>query len=171
MPPKRTRVNQQIRLPQILLIDENGNRVGVVPTAEALRRAQGVDLDLVEVAPNLRPPVCKILDFGKYRYDQAKSQSGQKRKQKTKEVKEMRLGLKIDDHDLDTKSKKVAQFLTKGHKVKITVKFRGREITHKELGQELLTRFLNDLDTPHEVEKAPMMQGRQLIVFIAPHNA
>ncbi|OGB74415.1 translation initiation factor IF-3 [candidate division Kazan bacterium RBG_13_50_9] len=169
MPPnKRTRVNQQIRLPQVLLIDEAGKRVGVVPTPEALRRAQEAELDLVEVAPNLRPPVCKILDFGKYQYDIAKSQADQRKKQKGRDIKEMRLGLKIDDHDLMVKSKKVSQFLERGHKVKINLKFRGREIAHRELGSELLERFLVSLTTKHMVEKAPIMQGKQLIIVIAP---
>jgi len=168
MPNKRTRINYQIRLPQIFLIDETGSKVGIVPTAEALQRAQSLELDLVEVAPNLRPPVCKILDFGKYQYEQSKSQTGQK-KQKAKDTKEIRLGLKIDEHDLHIKSKKVSQFLNKGHKVKITIKFKGRENAYPQLGKELLNKFLNTLEK-YTIEKEPLKQGRQLITFIAPQK-
>jgi len=168
MSVKQTRINERIRLPEILLIDETGVRVGVVPTAEALQRAQDLGLDLVEVAPNLRPPVCKILDFGKYQYDQTKALSAQRRQQKARDVKEMRLGLKIDDHDLEVKRKKVDEFLQKDHKVKVTVRFRGREITHRELGHELLKKFLSVLQTEHEFDKEPMLQGKQLFAVIAP---
>ena len=168
MPPKRIRINKWIRVPEVLLIDENDQKIGTVSTIEALKRAEDAGLDLVEVAPNLRPPVCKILDFGKYQYNQNKSQIEQRKRNKTKDIKEMRLGLKISDHDLSTKSKKVNQFLTKGHKVKITVKFKGREIVHPELGRELLNKFLTNLEITHMVEKEPEKQGRQLITFIAP---
>ena len=167
MSSKRIRVNKWIRVPQVFLIDENGQKVGIVPTNEALQKAQDVGLDLVEVVPNLKPPICRILNFGKYQYEQAKSQLGQKKKNKTKDIKEMRLGLKIDDHDLKIKSKKVDQFISKGHKVKIAVKFKGREITHPELGRELLNRFLSNLEVEHITEKEPIKQGRQLIIFIA----
>jgi len=168
MPSKRTRINQQIRLPQIFLIDEVGSKVGIVPTAEALQKAQNLGLDLVEVAPNLRPPVCKILDFGKYHYEQSKSQTGQKQ-HKTKDVKEIRLGLKIDEHDLNIKSKKVSQFLNKGHKVKITIKFKGRENAYPHLGRELLNKFLDTLEK-YTLEKEPIKQGKQLITFVAPQK-
>lgn len=170
MSSKRTRINKWIRVPQVFLIDENGQKVGTISTSEALQRAHNTGLDLVEVAPNLRPPVCRILDFGKYQYEQAKSQLGQKKKNKTKDIKEIRLGLKIDDHDLKIKSKKVDQFLSKGHKVKIAIKFKGREITHPELGRELLSRFLSSLEAKYITEKEPIKQGRQLIIFIAPEK-
>ncbi len=168
MPNKRTRINHQIRLPQIFLIDEVGNKVGIVPTTEALQKAQNLGLDLVEVAPNLRPPVCKILDFGKYQYEQSKSQVGQK-KHKTKDTKEIRLGLKIDENDLNIKSKKVSQFLSKGHKVKVTIKFKGRENAYPQLGKKLLNKFLDTLEK-YTIEKEPLKQGKQLITFIAPQK-
>lgn len=168
MPPKRTRINKWIRVPEVLLIDENDQKIGTVPTIEALKRAEDAGLDLVEVAPNLRPPVCKILDFGKYQYNLNKSQVEQRKRNKAKDIKEVRLGLKISDHDLNIKSKRVDKFLAKGHKVKITVKFKGREIVHPELGRELTSKFLTNLETAHIVEKQPGKQGRQLITFIAP---
>jgi len=152
----------------VLLIDENSVRVGVIPTSEALKRAFSAELDLVEVAANLHPPVCKIMDFGKYQYEQAKSLASQRKGQKSHEEKEMRLGLKIDDHDLQTKAKRVDLFIGKGHKVRITVVFRGREITHRELGQEVLERFLKSLTTPYRVDKAAMFQGKQLITILTP---
>ena len=168
MPPKRTRINKWIRVPEVLLIDEKDQKIGTVSTIEALRRAEDAGLDLVEVAPNLKPPVCKILDFGKYQYNLNKSQVEQKKRNKAKDTKEVRLGLKISDHDLDIKSKRVDKFLSKGHKVKITIKFKGREIVHPELGRELLNKFLTNLKTTHIIEKEPGKQGRQLITFIAP---
>jgi len=163
---KRTRVNQQIKLPEILLIDEVGNKVGVVSTQDALQRAKDLDLDLVEVAPNLRPPVCKILDFGKYQYEQSKATAPSK-KHRSKDTKEIRLGLKIDTHDLNIKSRKVSQFLSKGHKVKITIRFKGREITHIDLGKELLSKFLSTITTEYVVDKEPAKLGRQITMFIA----
>ena len=168
MPQQRARINHQIRVPQVLLIDENGVSVGVIPTSEALQRAFSSELDLVEVAANLRPPVCKIMDFGKYQYEQAKSISSQRKSQKSHIEKEMRLGLKINDHDLQTKAKRVDLFIGKGHKVKVTVVFRGREITHKELGHEVMERFLKNLTVPYRTDKAPLLQGKQLITIIIP---
>lgn len=168
MPQLRARINHQIRVPQVLLIDENGVRVGVVPTSEALQRALSAELDLVEVAANLRPPVCKIMDFGKYQYEQSKSLAAQRKNQKSREEKEIRLGLKIDDHDLATKVKRAALFISKGHKVKVTVVFRGREIAHKDLGQEVLERFLKNLSSPYRTDKAAAFQGKQLITIITP---
>ncbi len=168
MTQPRLRVNEQIRLPQVLLIDENGQRAGVVPVAEALQRAKGAGLDLVEVAPYLRPPVCKIIDYGKYQYEQEKSQSQQRKKNKSREEKEMRLSLGINEHDLLIKAKKVDQFLGRQHKVKVTVRFRGREIAHPELGKQILERFLTLLQTRYGVEKAPLIQNRQLFTVLNP---
>jgi len=168
MTQPRLRVNEQIRLPQVLLIDENGQRAGVVPVAEALQRAKGAGLDLVEVAPYLHPPVCKIIDYGKYQYEQEKSQSQQRKKNKSREEKEMRLSLGINEHDLLIKAKKVDQFLSRQHKVKVTVRFRGREIAHPELGKQILERFLTLLQARYSVEKAPLIQNRQLFTVLNP---
>lgn len=164
----RLRINEQIRLPQILLIDESGQRVGVVPVAEALQRAKGLGLDLVEVAPTLRPPVCKIIDYGKYKYEQEKSQSQQRKKNKVREEKEMRLGLGITDHDLTIKAKKVDQFLQKQYKVRLVIKFRGREIAHPELGKQTLDKFLALLQAKYAIDKSPLLQNRQLFTVINP---
>ena len=168
MTQPRLRVNEQIRLPQVLLIDENGQQAGVVPVAEALQRAKGAGLDLVEVAPHLRPPVCKIINYGKYQYEQEKSQSQQRKKNKSREEKEMRLSLGINEHDLLIKAKKVDQFLGRQHKVKVTVRFRGREIAHPELGKQILERFLTLLHARYSVEKAPLIQNRQLFTVLNP---
>jgi len=171
MPPKRTRINQQIRSPEILLIDEGGNKVGITSTSEALARAISLDLDLVEVAPNLKPPVCKILDFGKYQYEQSKLSSTHTHKRhKARDIKEIRLGLKIGEHDLNIKSKKASQFLSKGNKVKITVKFKGRENAYPNLGRELIDRFLKTITEEHVIDKEPVKQGRQMTIFISVKN-
>jgi len=166
----RVRINKFIRAREVLLIDETGRRVGTVPLAEAQALAAEAALDLVEVAPNLSPPVCKILDFGKYQYAQAKLQLEQRKQNKAKDIKEMRLGLKISDHDLAIKSKKVNDFLSKGHKVKITVRFKGREIMHHQLGREILDKFLLSLQTKHILDKDTIMQGKQMITFISPRK-
>lgn len=171
MPPKRTRVNQQIRLPEILLIDEGGNKVGITSTSEALKRAHDLGLDLVEVAPNLKPPVCKILDFGKYQYEQSKlSSSHTHKRHKARDTKEIRLGLKIGEHDLNIKSKKTSQFLSKGNKVKITIKFKGRENAYPNLGKELINKFLNTISEEYVIDKEPIKQGRQMTIFISAKN-
>ncbi len=171
MPPKRTRVNHQIKSPEILLIDEGGNKIGITPTSDALARAIDLGLDLVEVAPNLKPPVCKILDFGKYQYEQSKASTGRSHKRhKARDTKEIRLGLKIGEHDLNIKSKKVSQFLSKGNKVKVTVKFKGRENAHPNLGKELITKFLETVTEKYDIDKEPIKQGRQMTIFISPKN-
>ncbi|MFH0912463.1 MAG: translation initiation factor IF-3 [Patescibacteria group bacterium] len=164
----RLRVNEQIRLPQVLLIDETGNRVGVVATADALAQAKRASLDLVEIAPNLRPPVCKIIDYGKYQYEQSKSQSHQNKKNKAREDKEMRLSIGIDEHDLVIKAKRVDQFLAKRHKVKLAVRFKGRQMAHPELGKEIIAKFLSLLKSQYTIEKSPILQGRQLTTVLNP---
>lgn len=166
----RLRINERIRLPEVLLVDEEGQKVGVVPTNEALKRARDLNLDLVEVAPNLRPPVCKIINYGKYQYEQDKTQAVQRKKSKTREEKEMRLSLKIADHDLEVKAKKVDQFLEKQHKVKVVVRFKGREITHPELGKEVLEKFLNLLTVSYDIDKEMAKQGKQLFTVINPKS-
>lgn len=166
----RLRVNEQIRIPQVLLIDETGQRIGVIALPEALQRAKGAGLDLVEVAPNLRPPVCKIIDYGKYQYEQEKSLSQQRKKNKVREEKEMRLSLGINDHDLLTKAKKVDQFLNRQHKVRIAVRFRGREMAHPELGKQILEKFLALLSAKYSTEKAPLFLNRQLFITINPKS-
>lgn len=152
----------------MFLVDHEGKARGTVPIAEALRLAQEAELDLVEVSPNVRPPIAKILDFGKYKYDQTKAQAKAKKKHKEGTLKEIRLGIKIDDHDFEVKAKKASKFIAEGNKVKATVVFRGREIVHPELGTELLQRFIDSFDGIAKIEQAPLKQGRSISTVLSP---
>ena len=158
---KGMRVNGQIRVREIRLIDDEGEQKGIVPTLEALKMAKDRDLDLVEVSPNANPPVCKILDFGKYRFEQEKKLRDSKKNQKVLKLKEIRMQPKIGSGDLDTKAKHVQEFLNEGDKVKVTIRFRGRELAHTELGFDVLKEVENRL-TPgtFAIEKAPAMDGK-----------
>lgn len=162
------RVNGQIRVREVRLIDENGEQKGVVPTPAALKLAQEADLDLVEVAPQANPPVCKILDYGKYRFEMEKKLRDSKKKQKLQVLKEIRMQPKIDSHDLDFKSKHIREFLAGGDKVKVTVRFRGRELAHTELGLDVLKNVLARLGDEFTVEKQPSMEGRFMSMTLAP---
>jgi translation initiation factor IF-3 len=155
------RVNEQIRVREIRLIDDEGEQKGIVPTLEALKMARDRDLDLVEVSPNANPPVCKILDFGKYRFEQEKKLRDSKKNQKVLKLKEIRMQPKIGSGDLDTKAKHVQEFLDEGDKVKVTIRFRGRELAHTELGFDVLKEVEKRL-TPGSfaIEKAPAMDGK-----------
>ncbi len=165
---KGLRINEQIRVREVRLIDENGEQKGIVPTLEALKMAREQDLDLVEVAPQANPPACKILDYGKYRFEMEKKLRESKKKQKLQELKEIRMQPKIDDHDLDFKSKHVREFLEGGDKVKVTIRFRGRELAHTELGLVVLKDVLSKLGDDYVVEKQPMMEGRFMSMTLAP---
>ena len=169
-PPRDTgpRVNGRIRAPEIRLIGPDGQNVGVVKPERALELAEQVGLDLVEISPNAKPPVCKIMDFGKYKYEQQKRESEAKKKQKTIEVKEVKFRPNTDDHDYDVKMKNVAKFLEKGDKVKVTLRFRGREMAHQNLGRELLERVAEDVKELGKVENMPKMEGRQMVMMIGP---
>ncbi|MBO4387327.1 MAG: translation initiation factor IF-3 [Treponema sp.] len=158
---KGMRVNEQIRVREIRLIDDEGEQKGIVPTLEALKMARDRDLDLVEVSPNANPPVCKILDFGKYRFEQEKKLRDSKKNQKVLKLKEIRMQPKIGSGDLDTKAKHVQEFLDEGDKVKVTIRFRGRELAHTELGFDVLKEVEKRL-TPGSfaIEKAPAMDGK-----------
>jgi len=160
------RVNEKIRIPEVLLIDEEGKKIGIVPTAEALTMASERGLDLVEVAPHLRPPIAKIVDYGKFKYEQKKQARGKKRK--ILEMKEVRLSVNIDEHDLATKYKKIIQFLGKGHQVKLAVFFRGRQMAHKELGNQLLRGLVEKLANSSTLEQGLTPQGRMTFVVLAP---
>jgi translation initiation factor IF-3 len=164
----RQRVNTRIRAREVLLIDEDGTRVGVVPLRDALVRAEERGLDLVEVAPNAVPPVCRVLDYGKYRYEQTKKEREARKHQKQAELKEVRLKPKTDDHDLDIKAKQARKFLLAGDKVKFTVRFRGREMAHPDIGREMLERIAEDLRDVATVEQRPLMEGRALSLMLAP---
>ena len=165
------RVNHRIRVPEVRVIDADGSMLGVLQTHEALRKAQEQGLDLVEVNPKSDPPVCKILDFGKFKYEEKKKAGEAKRKQTVVEIKEIKLRPKTDDHDLNFKVKAARRFLEGGHKVKFTVRFRGREITHPEKAQEQLTQVVQGTEDLANVESRPMMEARTMTVLIAPKPA
>jgi translation initiation factor IF-3 len=157
-----------INIPRIRLIDEKGENRGVVATREAIQMAQDVGLDLVEISPNTDPPVCKILDFGKYKYEAQKKANEARKKQKVIEVKEIKLRPGIDTHDYDIKMRAMRGFLEEGDKVKITLRFRGREMAHQELGAKVLERVKTDVEAIAKVEQWPKMEGRQMTMVISP---
>jgi len=162
------RINEGIDIPNIQLIDATGNNVGVVATAEALARAVEAGLDLVEIAPNSEPPVCKILDYGKYKFQAQKKAAEARKKQKVVEVKEIKLRPMIDDHDYDVKMRSMKRFFEEGDKVKITLRFRGREMAHQELGYKLLERVKVDTGPFAKIESEPRFEGRQMVMMLAP---
>ncbi len=150
------------------LIDADGENVGVVPIRDALLRAEAAGLDLVEIVPNANPPVCKILDFGKFKYEEQKRKNEARKKQKIIEVKEIKMRPGIDDHDYDVKMKAIHRFLEEGDKVKVTLRFRGREMAHQEIGARVLDRVQEDLAALAKVEQYAKMEGRQMTVVFAP---
>jgi len=164
---KGQRVNEMIRVREVRLIDDEGNQKGIVPTLEALKLAKEKDLDLVEVSPNANPPVCKILDYGKYRFEQEKKLRDAKKNQKVLKLKEIRMQPKIGSGDLDTKAKHVQEFLDEGNKVKVTIRFRGRELAHTELGYDVLQEVLKRLTSAYVVEKQPAMDGKSMSMTIS----
>ena len=158
---KGQRINEMIRVREVRLIDDEGNQLGIVPTMEALNMARDKDLDLVEVSPNANPPVCKILDYGKYRFEQEKRLRDSRKNQKALKNKEIRMQPKIGSGDLDTKAKHVQEFLDEGDKVKVTIRFRGRELAHTELGYDVLNEVLKRLvEGSYTIEKPAAMEGR-----------
>ena len=164
---KGQRINEMIRVREVRLIDEEGNQLGIVPTPEALRMAKDKGLDLVEVSPNANPPVCKILDYGKYRFEQEKKLRDAKKNQKVLKLKEIRMQPKIGSGDLDTKAKHIQEFLDEGDKVKVTIRFRGRELAHTELGFEVLNEVLKRLTSAYNIDKPAAMDGRNMSMTIS----
>ena len=162
------RINEEIRVREVHLIMQDGANKGTVPIAEALSVAQEAGLDLVEISPNATPPVCKLLDFGKYKYAEQKKAAEARKKQKVVEVKELKYRPMIDDHDYDVKMRAMARFFEEGDKVKITLRFRGREMAHQELGTQLLARVKEDTAKMAKVEMEPRFEGRQMIMILAP---
>jgi translation initiation factor IF-3 len=162
------RINDEIRVPQVRLIDDAGEMIGVMSAREALIRAYDVGLDLVEISPNAVPPVCKILDYGKYKYEQQKKANEARKKQKVVEIKEIKVRPNIDDHDYDVKMKQMKNFIGEGDKVKVTLRFRGREMAHQELGVKVLERIRNDLIELVKVEQMPKLENRQMVMVVAP---
>ena len=169
-PPERdsTRINERIRVPEVRLIDETGQQVGVMRTDDALRYAQDRDLDLVEVAAEARPPVCRVLDYSKYKYEQAQKAKEARRNQANTVLKEVRFRLKIDEHDYETKRKRAEGFLQDGDKVKAMILFRGREQSRPEMGVRLLQRFAEDVAEFGSVESTPTIDGRNMVMIIGP---
>ena len=169
-PPVKSgpRFNQMIAVDKVRVIDENGENLGVMLTNEAIEQAAGVGLDLVEVSPNADPPVCKFLDVGKFRYEAQKKANLARKTQKTQEIKEIKMRPNIDDHDYDTKMRSVNKFIGEGDKVKVTLRFRGREMAHQQLGMDLLRRVQEDIAEVAKVEAWPRMEGRQMLMVVAP---
>ena len=166
--PKEYRINQRIRVPEVLVIDELGEQLGTIPTFEAIRLAQERGLDLVEVAPAAQPPVCRLLDYGKFRYLQTKKEKESRKTQKVSLLREVRFRPGIGDHDMEAKKRQVKKLLDEGAKVKLTVMFRGREITHQDIGVGLLRRTAEAFKEEAKLEKAPMLEGRRLSIIIVP---
>jgi len=167
-PMSGPRFNEFIQSPKVRVIDENGENLGVMYTREAIEQAQSAGLDLVEVSPNVDPPVAKFLDIGRYKYETQKKANEQRKKQKTQEIKEIKMRPNIDDHDYDVKMRKVFEFLEEGDKVKVTMRFRGREMAHGELGMAVLQRVQEQTADMAKVEARPRMEGRQMLMVLAP---
>lgn len=162
------RINRQINISSVRLVDHNGNMLGVVATAEALRMAEAVGLDLVEVSPAASPPVCKILDYGKYKYEVQKKAHEARRKQKVIVVKEIKLRPTIDKHDLEIKMRHVVEFIEEGDKVRISMRFRGREMDHMNIGYQLLDRIQEQLKDVAKIESPPRSEGKQIVMLVGP---
>ena len=165
------RINGEIHIREVRVTSATGEQLGIMPTREAMRLAEEQRLDLVEVAPKARPPVCRIMDFGKYRYEQQKREKEARKKQKVITIKEVKLRPNIEQHDYEVKLKHAMRFLGEGNKVKVTIMFRGRELSHPELGQEILDRVAEDLKDSIIVDRKPKLEGRNMIMIVAPKAA
>lgn len=161
-------MNEEIDAREVRVVGSNGEQVGVVPLREAIQMAFDIGLDLVEIAPGAEPPVCKILDFGKYKYEIQKKKNEARKKQKVIEVKEIKMRPGIDDHDYEVKLRNMRRFLDDGDKVKVTIRFRGREMVHQDLGLKVLDRVREELEGLAKVEQTPKLEGRQMVMVIAP---
>ena len=162
------RSNTDIRVPRVQVIDGEGKNLGIMDTRSAIALAEEAGLDLVEISPNNDPPICKFLDFGKFKYQSQKKAAEQRKKQKTQEVKEIKLRPNIDTHDYEVKMRSVKKFLEEGDKVKLTMRFRGREMAHQEIGLEVLNQARNDIAEMAKVEAEPKLEGRQMMMVVAP---
>ena len=162
------RVNEEIRVPSVRLIDELGEMQGVMTTRDAMQRAFSVGLDLLEISPNAEPPVVKILDYGKFKYEQQKKKNEARKKQKVIEIKEVKVRPNIDENDYQVKMRAMKSFIEEGDKVKVTLRFRGREMAHQDLGVKVLERIRGDMDERAKVEQMPRMENRQMIMVLSP---
>lgn len=164
-------INEEIRDREVRVVDQNGEQLGVMPTRQALNLADEHQLDLVKIAPQAKPPVCKLMDYGKYRFEQSKREREIRKNQKVIEVKEVRLSATIEDHDVDVRVKNAIKFLQDGNKVKVTIRFRGRQITHSEIGREVMRDFAERIKEYGTIDKQPMIEGRNMSMFITPKDA
>lgn len=164
------RINREIRVPQVRLTGVDGAQIGIVPTAEALRMAMDADVDLVEVAPNAVPPVCRLMDYGKFRYQEQKRAQEIKSKQKVVQVKEVKFRPATDENDFQTKLRAVKRFLADGDKAKITLRYRGREMAHQDIGMQVVNRLREELADVAQVEQMPKLEGRQMVMVLAPRS-
>ena len=169
-PPTRDgpRVNEEIRVPQVRLIDQDGEMKGVMTARDAVLRAYAVGLDLVEISPNAEPPVCKILDYGKFKYEQQKKKNEAKKKQKVVEIKEIKVRPNIDENDYQVKMRAMKSFIEEGDKVKVTLRFRGREMAHQDIGVRVLERIRAEMDLTTKVEQMPRLENRQMVMVLSP---
>ncbi len=169
-PPTRDgpRVNEEIRVPQVRLIDAEGEMMGVMSARDAMLRAFAVGLDLVEISPNADPPVCKILDYGKFKYEQQKKKNEAKKKQKVVEIKEIKVRPNIDENDYQVKMRAMKSFIDEGDKVKVTLRFRGREMAHQDIGIRVLERIRAEMDVTTKVEQMPRLENRQMVMVLSP---
>jgi len=167
---KKLDVNESIRDREVRLIDADGEQLGIMSSKKALEIAAEKKLDLVKIAPQAKPPVCKLMDYGKYKYEQAKKEKEAKKNQKIINVKEIRLSVKIEDHDLNTKAKMAAKFLSSGDKVKVSLRFKGRELGYTDFGMEVLNKFYSLISDDAVMEKKPSMEGRSMIMILSPKN-
>ena len=161
-------INEEIRDREVRVVDQNGEQLGVMSSRDALALAEERQLDLVKIAPQARPPVCKLMDYGKYRFEQSKKEREFRKNQKVITVKEVRLSATIEDHDVDVKYKNAVKFLKEGNKVKVTIRFRGRQITHSEIGRQVMHEFADRIKEYGTVDKAPQIEGRNMSMFISP---
>jgi translation initiation factor IF-3 len=170
-PPSRDggpRVNEEIRATQVRLIDELGEMQGIMSAREAVQRAQAVGMDLLEISPNADPPVCKILDFGKFKYEQQKKKNEARKRQRVIEIKEVKVRPNIDENDYQVKLRAMRAFIEEGDKVKVTLRFRGREMAHQDIGIKVLERIRGDMDADTKVEQMPKMENRQMVMVLSP---
>jgi translation initiation factor IF-3 len=169
-PPTRDgpRVNEEIRVPQVRLIDQDGEMMGVMGARDAMLKAFAVGLDLVEISPNADPPVCKILDYGKFKYEQQKKRNEAKKKQKVIEIKEIKVRPNIDENDYQVKMRAMKSFIEEGDKVKVTLRFRGREMAHQDIGVRVLERIRSEMDPTTKVEQMPRLENRQMVMVLSP---
>jgi len=163
-------INEEIRDREVRVVDQDGAQLGIMPTRQALELAEDKQLDLVKIAPNAKPPVCKLMDYGKYRFEQSKKEREIRKNQRVITVKEVRLSATIEDHDVDVKYKNAVKFLQDGNKVKVTIRFRGRQITHSEIGREVMDEFAEKIKEYGIIERRPLIEGRSMTMIIAPRE-